>query len=92
MIARALAQQPAVLLVAQIGALLDLENFRRLERALRLSRARPTTILASERPAALVIANRLFELRDGGLHPIAKPAAGSGGAETADAAAGEHRT
>jgi ATP-binding cassette, subfamily C, bacterial LapB len=75
MIARALAQQPAVLLVGQIGALLDLDNFRRLERALRLAATRPTTVLTGERAASLALAGRLYELRDGILAPLEKPAA-----------------
>jgi ABC-type phosphate transport system ATPase subunit len=86
MIARALAERPAVLLVAQIGALLDLENFRRLERALRFMPSRPTTVLTSERAGSLVIAERLYQLRGGMLHLIEKPNAGSAGAELADSA------
>ena len=83
MIARALAQQPAVLLVEQIGALLDLENFRRLERALRLSSSRPATVLASERGAALIAADRIYEIRGGILHPIDKSDVVGAGAERA---------
>jgi ATP-binding cassette subfamily C protein LapB len=75
MIARALAQQPSVLLVGQIGALLDLDNFRRLERALRLASTRPTTVLAGERAASLGLADRLYELRGGTLAALEKPAA-----------------
>jgi ATP-binding cassette, subfamily C, bacterial LapB len=74
MMARALAQKPAVLLVCEIGALLDLDNFRRLERALRLGGARPTTILAVERGAVLSMADRVYELKDGALCQAQRPA------------------
>jgi len=86
MIARALAQQPAILLVAQIGALLDLDNFRRLERALQTMPSRPTAILASERAAALPIADRLYELRGGRLLPLEKGSPAEAGAQNAGGA------
>ncbi len=84
MIARALAQQPAVLLVGQIGALLDLDNFRRLERALRLAPTRPTTVLTGERVSSLDLAGRLYELRGGTLAPLEKPAAAAAHAARQD--------
>jgi len=87
MIARALAQQPAILLVAQIGATLDIDNFRRLERVLRTMPSRPTTILASERSIALACADRLYQLGDGMLHAVVKPAPATTGAGVADGAA-----
>jgi ATP-binding cassette, subfamily C, bacterial LapB len=86
MIARALAQQPAILLVAQIGALLDLDNFRRLERALQVMPSRPTAILASERAAALPIADRLYDLRGGRLLPLEKASPAEAGAQNAGGA------
>jgi ATP-binding cassette subfamily C protein LapB len=67
MIARALAQRPAILLVAQIGALLDVDNFRRLERALRYMPERPTTILASQRAGVFAVADHVYEIRGGTL-------------------------
>ena len=67
MIARALAQQPAILLVAQVGALLDIDNFRRLERALRHMRVRPTTLLASQRAGVFAVADHVYEIRAGTL-------------------------
>ena len=68
MIARALAQQPAVLLVSQIGALLDIDNYRRLERALRNIPRRPTTLLVSQRGSIFSIAERVYEIRGGELY------------------------
>jgi ATP-binding cassette subfamily C protein LapB len=82
MIARALAQRPAILLVSQIGALLDIDNFRRLERALRLVPGRPTTILTSQRGSVFAVTDRVYEIREGRLHllgdilasgPVAEP-------------------
>jgi ATP-binding cassette subfamily C protein LapB len=70
MIARALAQQPAILLVSQIGALLDIDTFRRLERALRHMASPPTTILASQRGSVLTIPQRIYEIRDGVLYRL----------------------
>ncbi len=70
MIARALAQLPAILLVSQIGALLDIDNYRRLERALRLSSARPTAILTSQRGSVFSAADRVYEIREGRLCPL----------------------
>jgi ATP-binding cassette subfamily C protein LapB len=70
MIARALAQQPVFLLVSQIGALLDIDNFRRLERALRHMPSPPTTLLASERGSVLTAASRVYEIRDGALYRL----------------------
>jgi ABC-type bacteriocin/lantibiotic exporter with double-glycine peptidase domain len=67
MIARALAQRPAILMVAQIGALLDVDNFRRLERALRYMPDRPTTILASQRAGVFAVADQVYEIRGGTL-------------------------
>lgn len=87
MIARALAQQPAVLLVSQIGALLDIENFRRLERALRLMPAPPTAVLASQRASVLTAAHRVLEIRGGQLHPLGEVPGerGAGGSAAAGA-------
>jgi ATP-binding cassette, subfamily C, bacterial LapB len=76
MIARALAQRPSILLVSQIGALLDVDNFRRLERALRLLPERPTTILASQRAGVMAGASRVYEVRDGRLHLLGDVSAG----------------
>jgi ATP-binding cassette subfamily C protein LapB len=70
MIARALAQQPVILLVSQIGALLDIDNFRRLERALRHMPSPPATVLASERGSVLASAHRVYEIRDGALYRL----------------------
>ena len=70
MIARALAQRPAILLVAQIGGLLHIDNFRRLERALRDMPSRPTTIFASQRGSAFTVAQRVYEIREGSLYPL----------------------
>jgi ABC-type bacteriocin/lantibiotic exporter with double-glycine peptidase domain len=70
MIARALAQRPAILLVAEVGALLDIDNYRRLETALRRMPNRPTTILASQRGSVFAIADRVFEIREGVLHAL----------------------
>jgi ABC-type bacteriocin/lantibiotic exporter with double-glycine peptidase domain len=68
MIARALAQRPSVLLVSEIGGLLDIDAFRRLERALRLDPARPTTLLSSQRGGIFASTARVYEIRDGRLH------------------------
>lgn len=70
MIARALAQQPAILLVSQIGAQLDIDNFRRLERALRNMPSPPATVLVSERGSVLTAAHRVYEIRDGALYRL----------------------
>ena len=68
MMARALAQRPAILLVSQIGALLDIDNFHRLARALGQMPGRPTTILTSQRGSIFSMSDRVYEIRDGRLH------------------------
>jgi ABC-type bacteriocin/lantibiotic exporter with double-glycine peptidase domain len=79
MIARALAQQPAILIVSQIGALLEIDNYRRLERALRLSPARPTAIMTSQRGSVFSAVDKVYGIRDGRLHPLGALTAGSAG-------------
>jgi ATP-binding cassette, subfamily C, bacterial LapB len=85
MIARALAQRPAILLVAEVGALLDIDNYRRLERALRRMPNRPTTILASQRGSVFAVADRVFEIREGVLHALGEIAAPEATADEGDA-------
>jgi len=70
MIARALAQQPRVLLVSEIGGLLDMDSFRRLERALRHMPVRPTAIFASQRASDFTATQRIYEIRNGRLHAL----------------------
>lgn len=67
MLARALAQRPAILLVEGIGERLDFEVYRRLERAFQQMPARPTVFLTSERLHMLSGADRIYELRGGRL-------------------------
>ena len=76
MIARALAQQPAVLLLDEPAANLDLKYQVRLYALLdRLTRTRGlTTIIVSHDLNAVSSCDRLIVLRDGRLHGVGPPA------------------
>ena len=75
MIARALAQQPAVLLLDEPAANLDLKYQVRLYALLdRLTRTRGlTTIIVSHDLNAVSACDRLIVLRDGRLHGVGSP-------------------
>ena len=79
-IARALAQNsdPPLILFDEANSSLDFDSDERLKAVLEGFRGRCSMILVSHRPSILKLADRVYVLRDGGLHP-----AGGSGARAA---------
>lgn len=69
-IARALAAEPKVLIFDEANTLLDFKSDGLLREGLRQLRGHVTTLFVSSRPSLLGLADRVFELRNGELHPL----------------------
>ncbi|MGI9383647.1 MAG: peptidase domain-containing ABC transporter [Methyloligellaceae bacterium] len=69
-IARALAAEPKVLIFDEANTLLDYRSDGLLRDGLRQLRGHVTTLFVSSRPSLLGLADRIFELQNGGLHPL----------------------
>ena len=83
MIARALARRPKVLILDQANAGLDMQSDRLLREALQAIRGSVTTLLITERPSLLRIADRVYTL-EGGKLSAAQAGAESDAVESAD--------
>jgi ATP-binding cassette subfamily C protein LapB len=66
-IARALVSRPKILIFNEANSLMDFRSDELLREGLASLRGEMTTIIFSNRPSFLKIANRVFELRDGSL-------------------------
>lgn len=69
-IARALATNPKILIFDEANTLLDMRSDRLLLAGLEKLKGRVTTILISNRPSSLRMADRVFEVKDEHLHPV----------------------
>ncbi|WP_434030666.1 peptidase domain-containing ABC transporter [[Pseudomonas] boreopolis] len=72
MLARALYRNPKVLLLDEASSHLDLENERLINDA--IAGLEITRIIIAHRPETLAIADRILELRDGGIEEAARGA------------------
>lgn len=69
-IARALAMEPRILILDEANTLLDFRCDRLLREGLERLRGEVTTLLISNRPSLLALADRAFELRDFRLRAV----------------------
>jgi len=69
MLARALYQQPDILFLDEASSHLDMGNEAQINHNLR--QLRITRIIIAHRPQTIALADRVFELRNGKLHPVA---------------------
>ncbi len=72
-IARAIARRPQILVLEEANALLDQRADSMLKIGLESLRGSMTTLLLSNRPSFLAIADRTFVLEDGDLKPYTVP-------------------
>ena len=72
-LARTLYQAPKVLVLDEASSQLDIDNERAINQA--VAALRITRVIIAHRQETLAIADRVLELRDGRLRPLASPAA-----------------
>ncbi len=70
-IARAVAQEPKILILDEANTLLDMRSDALLREGLTQLKGEVTSVLISNRPSLLQISDRVFELREGRLHRLA---------------------
>ncbi len=69
-IARALATDPRILIFDEANTLLDMRSDRLLLAGLEKLKGQVTTILISNRPSSLRLADRIFEIKDQHVSPV----------------------